>query len=108
MSSELVRHLTTDTFADTIGSGGVVLVDFWAPWCSPCRMLGPVIDELAGDYEGKAIICKVNVDEQQELAAQNGVKGVPSIFIYKNGEQVDSHVGAAPKSLFQEKLDKLL
>lgn len=107
MSSEAVKHLTKETYDDAIGSG-IVLVDFWAPWCGPCRMLGPIIDQLAEEYKDRISVCKVNVDEQQELAASQGVKGIPAVFLYKNGEIVDSHVGAAAKKLFQDKIDNLL
>ncbi len=107
MSSEHVKNLTQENYDAEINQG-VVLVDFWAPWCGPCRMLAPVIDQLAEQYKGRASICKVNVDEQQELAGKNGVKGIPAIFFYKDGKVVDTHVGAASKAIFEEKLNKIL
>jgi thioredoxin 1 len=100
-------ELTASNFNDIVNSG-VSLVDFWAPWCGPCRMLGPVIDELAGDYDGKANICKVNTDEEQDIAVKYGIRSIPSILFFKDGELVDTMVGAQPKGALTEKLDSLL
>ena len=85
-----------------------VLVDFWAEWCGPCRMVGPMVDELATDFEGRAIVGKVDVDTQNEIAAQFGIRNIPTLLIFKNGEVVDKQVGAVQKSVLAEKLDKLL
>lgn len=93
---------------DATISEGVVLVDFWAPWCGPCRMIAPVIEELAEDFEGKAKICKVNTDEEQELGIKYGVRSIPTIIFFKDGEIVDQMVGAASKQAFEEKLNALL
>ena len=100
-------ELTADNFKETI-SGGVALVDFWAPWCGPCRMIAPVIEELAEDYDGKAKICKVNTDEQPSIAGEYGIRSIPTILFFKDGELVDQMVGAAGKAVFAEKLDALL
>ena len=100
-------ELTKENF-DEVVSNGVSLVDFWAPWCGPCRMIAPVIEELAEDYEGKANICKVNTDEQQEIAVKFGIRSIPTILFFKDGEIVDQMVGAAGKNVFAEKLDALL
>lgn len=82
-----------------------VLVDFWAEWCGPCRMVGPIVEELAGEYEGKAVIGKVNVDENQEISAKYGIRNIPTLLVFKNGEVVDKQVGAAPKKSLAGKLD---
>ena len=87
---------------------GVALVDFWAPWCGPCRMLAPAIDQLAEEFEGKAKICKVNTDEEQELAVKFGVRSIPTILFMKNGEVVDTMVGASSKQAFADKINSLL
>lgn len=100
-------ELTKDNFDSTVKEG-VVLVDFWAPWCGPCRMLAPVIDELASEYSGKASICKVNTDEQDELSARYGIRSIPTILFMKNGEVVDTMVGATSKQDIKNKLDSLL
>ncbi|WP_200762726.1 thioredoxin [Nitrosophilus alvini] len=100
-------ELNASNFDSTI-KDGVVLVDFWAPWCGPCRMIAPVIDELAEEYEGKAKICKVNTDEEQDIAIRYGIRSIPTILFFKDGELVDQMVGAASKQAFKEKLDSLL
>lgn len=85
-----------------------VLVDFWAEWCGPCRMIGPVVEELSHDYAEKAVIGKVNVDENPGVSAQFGIRSIPTILFIKNGEIVDKNVGAAPKSQLASKLDAIL
>ena len=85
-----------------------VLVDFWAAWCGPCRMLGPIIEELHGDYDGKAVVGKVDVDNNQQIAMQYGIRNIPTVLIFKNGEVVDKFVGVAPKASIAEKLNSFL
>ncbi len=85
-----------------------VLVDFWAEWCGPCRMVGPVVEELSNDYEGKAVVGKVNVDMNSGVSSQFGVRNIPTILFFKGGEVVDKQVGAVPKSVLDEKLKALL
>ena len=82
-----------------------VLVDFWAEWCGPCRMVGPVVEEIANEYDGKAVIGKVNVDENPEISMKYGIRNIPTILFLKNGEVVDKSVGAVPKNVLTEKLD---
>ncbi|CAE09594.1 thioredoxin [Wolinella succinogenes] len=93
---------------DEVTKKGVSLVDFWAPWCGPCRMVAPVIEELAADFEGKANVCKVNTDEEQELAVKYGIRSIPTILFFKDGEIVDQMIGASSKQAFKEKLDSLI
>ncbi len=100
-------ELTNDNF-DAVTSEGVVLVDFWAPWCGPCRMIAPVIEELAEEYDGKAKICKVNTDEEQEIAVKFGIRSIPTLIFLKDGQVVDQIVGAQSKQVLAEKLDSLL
>lgn len=101
-------HFTNDGFNKALAQGGVMLVDFWAGWCGPCRMLGPVIDQLSEEYAGKVIVGKVNVDEEPVLAQQFGVMSIPNVVILKNGKEVDRLVGVQPKGNFTAKLDKVL
>ena len=100
-------ELTSANFDETVKEG-VTLVDFWAPWCGPCRMIAPVIEELADEYEGKATIAKVNTDEEQEIAVKFGIRSIPTVMIFKNGEVVDQMIGAASKQAFEEKINAQL
>jgi len=100
-------ELTAENFESTVNNG-VSLVDFWAPWCGPCRMIAPVIDELAADFDGKANICKVNTDEQQDLAVKFGVRSVPTILFMKDGEVVDQVIGAQSKQALADKINAQL
>ncbi len=102
-------EITTDNFQpEVLDSKKVALVDFWAEWCGPCRMIGPVVEELASEYEGKALISKCNVDDHGEVAAQFGIRSIPTILFFKDGELVDRVVGAVPKSTLKQKLDSLV
>jgi len=93
---------------NVLDKGGVTVVDFWAEWCGPCRMIGPVIEELATEYEGKALIAKVDVDENAELSSQFGIRSIPTILILKDGEIVDKQVGVTTKAALAEKIEKYL
>ncbi len=104
----MALEFTTENFEEIIASDKVTVVDFWAQWCGPCKMVGPVIEELAGDYDGQANIGKVNIDEQGDIAAQYGIRNIPTILFIKNGEVVDKQVGAVPKSTLEDKLKALL
>ena len=105
----MALEITTQNFDEMVlNSDKPVLIDFWAEWCGPCRMVGPIVDDLHKDYEGKAIVGKVNVDEQQEIAAKYGIRNIPTILFFKNGEIVDKNVGVSPKSDLAKKIDVLL
>ena len=103
-----VVELTDAEFEDTINGEKPVLVDFWAPWCGPCKMLTPVIEEIAEAYAGKAKICKVNTDEQREAAMQYGITAIPTIILFKNGQIEKKWVGLTSKRDFTEAIDELL
>ncbi len=99
-------EITDANFEEVVlNSDKPVLVDFWAEWCGPCRMVGPIVEELSGEYDGKAVIGKVNVDENQEVSMKFGIRNIPTLLVFKNGEVVDKQVGVAPKNVLAQKLD---
>ena len=102
----MLKHYDLQGFEQDLNSGKVMLVDFWANWCMPCRMLGPVIEKLAGDYEGKAEIGKVDVDEQGELAMRYGVMSIPTVILFKDGQEVTRLVGVQPEEYFVKLLSE--
>ncbi|MBK7403137.1 MAG: thioredoxin [Phycisphaerales bacterium] len=106
-TSSATLHLDDKTFTSST-SGGVALVDFWAPWCPPCRMLGPTIDAIADEYAGRATIAKINVDESPTVAGSFGVQSIPTMVLMKNGKEVGRFVGVRSKGDIAAALDKLL
>lgn len=104
----MAKELTAETFDSAIRENPVVLVDFWASWCGPCRMIAPFIEQIAEAYADKAFVCKVNVDECQDIAVRFGVSSIPTVLVFKNGELVDRAVGARPKKAFEQMLDQQL
>lgn len=102
----MALEITDANFEEVVlNSDKPVLVDFWAEWCGPCRMVGPVVEELSIDYEGKAVVGKVNVDHNPGVSAKYGIRNIPTVLFFKGGEVVDKQVGAAPKSAYAGKLD---
>ena len=101
-------EITDANFNEILNTDKPVLVDFWAEWCGPCKMIGPIVKELAGEYEGKAVIGKVNVDENPNTAAQFGIRSIPTLLVFKGGEIVDKQIGAVPKAVLAGKLDAQL
>ena len=101
--SDLIVHVTDGSFDDEVlKSDTPVLVDYWAEWCGPCKMIAPVLDEIAKDYSGKLKICKLNIDENADTPPKYGVRGIPTLLIFKNGEEVSRKVGAMAKSKIEE------
>ena len=101
-------EITDSNFNDIVSKNKTVLVDFWAEWCGPCRMIAPMIEELAGEYDGKAIIGKLDVDNNQESSVKFGVRSIPTLLVFKNGKLVDRHVGAVPKETLSKSIDSNL
>lgn len=102
-------QLTDANFEDKVlKQKGIAVVDFWAEWCGPCRMIGPIIEELSNEYDGKALVAKVDVDENSELSMKYGVRSIPTILILKDGEVVDKHVGVTTKQALSEKIEAQL
>ena len=105
----MALQITDASFEEVVlKSDKPVLVDFWATWCGPCRMLGPVIEEIAKEYEGKVVVGKVDVDSNQDYAAKYGVRNIPTLLLFQHGEVVGRQVGVAPKNTYTEALDSLL
>ena len=105
----MALEITDATFDNIVlQSEKPVLVDFWAAWCGPCRMVGPIIDELSNEYDGKAVVGKVDVDSNQEFAAKYGVRNIPTVLLFKDGELIDRKVGVSPKQVYAEAIDSAL
>jgi thioredoxin len=106
--NENLCHVTDGDFDQQILKSDIpALVDFWAAWCGPCRTVGPVVEELAGEYKGKIKVAKLDVDSNKEVASKYGVRGIPTLMLFKDGQVVDQIVGAVPKSRIKELLDKV-
>jgi len=103
-----MKELTDDTFTEATVNDKIVVVDFWAPWCGPCKKLGPVLEELEQEYAGKATLCKINVDDNHQMAQSYSVKGIPTVLFFKDGTLVQSVVGSNSKEKYKQILDDLL
>jgi len=106
MSAQQIVHLSDDSFEnDVLKADGLTLVDFWAEWCGPCKMIAPILDEVAGEYEGKLTIAKLNIDDNPATAPKYGIRGIPTLLLFKNGEVVATKVGALSKGQLKEFLN---
>ncbi len=104
-----VQAVSDDTFqSEVLQAGTPVLIDFWAPWCGPCRAIGPIVEELAGEYSGRLKVVKMNVDDNPRTPAQFGVRGIPNLILFKNGEVKEQIVGAVPKSHLTKAIDRVV
>jgi thioredoxin 1 len=109
MASELIKHISDDTFEkEVLQSSSPVLVDYWAEWCGPCKMIAPILDEIAGTYEGKLQVTKMNVDDNREIPGKFGIRGIPTLMLFKNGQLAATKVGALSKSQLTEFIDQQL
>ena len=104
----MALEITDSNYKEILAEGKPVVIDFWAPWCGPCKMVGPIIDELATEYEGKAIIGKCDVDDNDDLTGKFGIRNIPTVLFIKNGEVMDKSVGAVTKAQLEEKVKALL
>ena len=109
MASDLIKHITDASFeADVLQPGSTVLVDFWAEWCGPCKMIAPILDEVAGAYEGKLQVAKMNVDENRDVPAKFGIRGIPTLMLFKDGQIAATKVGALSKAQLMAFIDEQL
>ena len=109
MANDLIKHISDSSFeADVLKDTGAVLVDYWAEWCGPCKMIAPILDDVAVAYQGKLTIAKMNVDENREIPAKFGIRGIPTLMLFKNGELAATKVGALNKSQLTAFIDQQL
>ena len=109
MASDLIKHVTDDSFqTDVLQASGPVLVDFWAEWCGPCKMIAPILDEVAGAYNGKLQVAKLNVDENRDVPAKFGIRGIPTLMLFKDGQLAATKVGAMSKAQLTAFIDQQL
>ena len=109
MASELIKHVSDASFeADVLQAGTPVLVDYWAEWCGPCKMIAPILDEVAGTYQGKLQIAKLNVDDNREIPAKFGIRGIPTLMLFKDGQLAATKVGAMSKAQLTAFIDQQL
>jgi thioredoxin 1 len=108
MSDNVIEFNDGNFEAEVEGGTGITVVDFWAPWCGPCRFVAPVIEQLANDYQGRIRVGKVNVDENPQISARYGIRSIPTIGIFRSGEPVDAVVGAVPLAMLKSAVDKQL
>src|SRR5437016_1073839 len=107
-TSQAVREITDQDFEQLVNAGQPVFVDFWAPWCGPCRVIGPIVEELAPTYAGRAVFTKMNVDDNPDVPQRFGVTSIPTLMMFKDGKLVDRAVGAIPKNALQQFIDRNL
>jgi thioredoxin 1 len=103
--SDLVKHIADADFEAAVAAG-VTLIDFWAPWCGPCKTIAPLLDELAGEYEGRLQVAKINIDENQDVAGRFGVMSIPTLILFKDGKTVAQRVGGAAKAALKEFIEQ--
>ncbi|MCV0437326.1 thioredoxin TrxA [Hydrogenophaga sp.] len=109
MASDLIKHVSDASFqADVLDAGAPVLVDFWAEWCGPCKMIAPILDEVAGSYDGKLKIAKLNVDDNRDVPAKFGIRGIPTLMLFKDGQLAATKVGAVSKAQLTAFIDQQL
>ncbi len=108
MAEGIIEATTSNWDSEVLGTNGLVLVDFWAVWCGPCRMVAPTVEELSKEYKGKLKVVKLNTDENADVASRYKIMGIPTLMFFKDGEKVDQLVGAVPKSQLKDRIDSLL